>query len=70
MIKVERPTEGPDILLSANDKTILLFDEVDKSGFTHGVCKKWQLDLSVEDARKLRDELSIKIDYCMQMKNS
>lgn len=45
--------DGPDVMIAGKAKPILLLEEPNRSGFTHGIVTSWQLDLSVEEAEWL-----------------
>ncbi|KKL70906.1 hypothetical protein LCGC14_2100190 [marine sediment metagenome] len=48
---------GPDIILDLKDHVFILYEDVIKKGFTHGIVKNGSMDLNVEEAKILVSDL-------------
>ena len=49
--------DGPDVLVSGESAVIILMEDRDMRGFTHGTVSKWQLDLTADEAFELSHRL-------------
>jgi hypothetical protein len=49
--------DGPDVLVSGESAVIILMEDRDMRGFTHGTVSKWQLDLTADEALELSHTL-------------
>ncbi|HDZ24934.1 hypothetical protein LCGC14_1097790 [marine sediment metagenome] len=49
--------DGPDIILDLKDHRFILYEDVIKKGFTHGIIKNGSMDLNVEEAKILVSDL-------------
>jgi hypothetical protein len=60
--------EGPDIILSNEGETYILYDDPQKCGFSHGCSFRGSFDLNLQEAIKLRNELNMVILQVKELK--
>jgi len=62
--------DGPDVMVTLEDKPFILYEDPDKSGWVHGSVKKGSFELTAEEATKLAADLLIAADRANGLRES